>query len=126
MYIAFRHSHVLFAYLSFIFAVVWAIAAWNGADQQPGLQGRQKLFYILNRAFAGLAGLTGLVITFVGPWRHLVFPYVGLAAFMLHGGAATVSKRVLGSGRKVRLQATLLLQNVALWLAAYVMMIKSF
>lgn len=126
MYLAFKHSHLLTAALSMLLTVIWSILAWQGGTGTRGaLAGRARAIYITHRVVAGLAGITGLAVTFIGPWRMMLFPYIGLAAFVAHGIAATVSKRTFADehGASKR-QAALLIQIVALLLSAYVMAAK--
>ncbi|HFJ0420273.1 TPA: hypothetical protein ACGS08_002856 [Pseudomonas aeruginosa] len=125
MYIALKHSHLLTAVLSLLLTVAWAFLAWNGGNAGPS--GSKKATYIAHRAVAGLMGLTGLAVTFVGPWRLMLFPYVGLALFLVHGMAATMSRRVFASEHgATRRRVSLLVQMVALLLAFYLMRAKPF
>lgn len=125
MYAAFKHSHSLTAVLSVLFTLAWTFVAWRGAaPSRAGLVGRNKFFYVGNRVTAGLAGVTGIGVTFVGPWQYMVFPYIGLAAFVVHGIAATWSKRAFVSHGAASPRAALVLQSVALLVAAYVMVVK--
>lgn len=97
MYFAFKYSHLLTAILSMGLTVIWSALAWNGnGASHGGLRGKTKAIYITHRSVAGLAGLTGLGVTFAGPWQTMLFPYVGLAAFVIHGIAAGISKRTFG------------------------------
>jgi len=126
MYIAFKHMHALTAVLSLLLTLAWSVVAWRGAlPARTTLTGKARAFYIGNRVSTGLAGITGLAVTFVGPWSAMVFPYIGLAAFLVHGVAASWSKRAL-LARESRLPLTLLVQNAALLLAAYLMAAKPF
>ena len=126
MYLAFKHSHLLTAALSMLLTVTWSIFAWHERDGTGGtLVSKIKAIYIIHRVVAGLAGITGLAVTLIGPWRVMVFPYIGLAAFVVHGIAATVSKRTFGDRHAtVKRQAALLIQIAAIVLSAYVMTAK--
>lgn len=127
MYISFKISHNLTALLSLVFSLLWTIVAWRTTSiANRAFGGKVKAFYVANRVTAGLAGVTGLVVTFVGPWRYMIFPYIGLAAFVAHGVATAWSKRYLGTGGQLNLRMALLAQNAALLLAAYVMAVKAF
>ncbi|HIE1388023.1 TPA: hypothetical protein ACXJSN_003248 [Pseudomonas aeruginosa] len=128
MYIALKHSHLLTAVLSLLLTVAWSFLAWNGGKGDPaGPSGGKKATYIAHRAVAGLMGLTGLAVTFVGPWQFMLFPYVGLALFLVHGMAATMSRRVFASEHgATRRRVALLVQVVALLLAFYLMRAKPF
>lgn len=124
IYLALKHSHSLTAVLALLITLAWAAVAWNSAKPGSTLLGLRKAIYIANRAITGIAGITGLLITFVGPWREFVFPYIGLAAFVAHGLFAAASKRALGSNKHLWLRGTLLAQIAALLLASAVMATK--
>jgi len=124
MYLALKHSHTLAAVLSLLCTLAWAIVAWNGAKPGSQLLGKLKVVYIANRATTGIAGITGLLVTFVGPWREFVFPYIGLTAFIAHGLFATVSKRAFGSNKDLLQRSVLLAQVAALLVASAVMTMK--
>ncbi|THF63636.1 hypothetical protein E6C76_13660 [Pseudothauera nasutitermitis] len=124
MYLAFKHIHLATAVLSLLLAFVWTLAAWRAASAPGGQPGKVRVFYILDQAAAGLAGLSGLLVTLVGPWKLMLFPYIGLVAFIGHGLAAGAAWRTLMSGRKAVPKTALILQNLALLLAAYVMAAK--
>jgi hypothetical protein len=124
LYLALKHSHSLSAALALLITLVWTALAWNSAKPGSAAVGLRKAVYIANRAITGIAGITGLLITFVGPWREFIFPYVGLAAFVVHGLFAAASKRALGSDKSLWLRGTLLAQIAALLLASAVMATK--
>ena len=90
MYIALKHSHMLLAVLSLLCALLFALLAWK-----PLPSAKAALWYVLTRITGGLAALTGLAITFVGPWQHMVYPYVGLTLYIVHGVCAGFAKRML-------------------------------
>jgi hypothetical protein len=125
MYTALKHTHLLTAVLSLLLTVLWSALAWR-ARSTGDLRGRARAVYIIHRASAGLAGLSGLAVTFIGPWRLMLFPYVGLAAFIAHGLAASVSRRSLGAGQDAVRRTALLAQIAALLFSAYVMSAKTF
>jgi hypothetical protein len=126
MYLAFKHSHLLMAILSMLLTCIWAIIAWHGArEYSAGLMGKTRAIYIAHRAVAGLAGLTGIGVTLAGPWSTMLFPYVGLLAFLVHGMAATISRKTfVGQQYARKRKLSLLVQVIALLLSAYVMMVK--
>lgn len=127
MYIAFKHSHTLTAVLALLLTLIWTAMAWNSAGAAGQPAGKHKLIYILLRAITGLAGLTGLAVTFIGPWRTMMFPYIGLIAFLVHGVAAAISKRTFADTQQgARRQLALMVQIAALLLAAYIMAVKPF
>lgn len=123
MYFAFKHLHLLTAVLTLLLTLIWTAIAWRSRSG-PGSQlaGRAKVVYIFHRAIAGLAGITGLVLTFIGPWRYMVFPYIGLALFLVHGVAAKISRQTFSAMEQAtRRRVALLVQIVVLLLSAYVM-----
>ena len=124
MYLAFKHSHLLTAALSILMTLVWLVMAWRGGAAWVG---KVKGAYIVHRAVAGLAGLTGLVLTFIGPWQAMLFPYVGLALFVVHGLAAGVSKRhFVGNAQAGKRQLALCVQVVVILASSALMSIKPF
>lgn len=128
MYLALKHSHLLTAVLSVVLTLAWTLVAWKDRPAAPGgPTGGLKATYVVHRIVAGLAGLTGLAVTFVGPWQAMIFPYVGLAAFLVHGFAAGVSKTSFGvAAEGGKRKAMLLIQIAALLLSAWVMAAKPF
>ena len=127
MYLALKHAHVLTALLSVLMTAVWALMAWKTGAAGAALPGRAKAAYIVHRAVAGLAALTGLAITFIGPWRTMVFPYLGLAAFLVHGLAASASRRSFGNMHETAKRRLALVAQLMVVLAAtYLMRAKPF
>jgi uncharacterized membrane protein SirB2 len=126
MYFAFKHAHLLTAVLSMIMTVIWTVKAWNGQNSAPeALSGNHKLIYILHRASAGIAGLTGLAVTVTGPWMAMLFPYVGLCAFLVHGYAASISKKTFGDRHNAaKRRVALAIQLLALLFSAFIMAAK--
>lgn len=127
MYIALKHAHTLTAALTVLLTVVWSIWAWRSRTAAIGLAGKDKAIYVAHRIVAGLAGITGLAVTLVGPWRAMLFPYIGLAAFVMHGLAAGASRRFFSSGADAaKRRVALLIQVAALGISAFVMAAKPF
>lgn len=125
MYIALKHSHTLTAVLTVLLTVIWSIWAWRSRIDVTAPAGKDKAIYYAHRIVAGLAGITGLAVTFAGPWRAMLFPYIGLVAFVVHGLAAGASKRFFASeADAAKRQVALLLQISALVISAFVMAIK--
>jgi hypothetical protein len=126
-YIAFLHSHNLFAYLAIIATALWSISALRAVRRHDNaVTGARKALYSANRATTGLAALTGLGLMFMGPWRVLVFPYLGLAAFIVHGLSATATKRGVLAGDALRVMRHAIVQNLMLWISAWLMIAKPF
>lgn len=88
MYTAFKHAHTLFAVLTLLLSIAFAAMAWK-----PIAARRTTLVYVFTRIFGGLAALTGLAVTFIGPWQHMTYPYIGLILYVVHGLAAGFAKR---------------------------------
>ena len=128
MYIAFKHLHILTAVLSILMTGIWSLLAWKGdATGSRGMSSRAKAIYISHRAVAGLVAITGLAITFIGPWRTMIFPYVGLVVFVFHGIAATVSKRTFTKQDQTAIRRIALIAQIALiLLVTYAMRVKNF
>lgn len=127
MYIALKHAHTLTAALAVLLTVIWSIWAWRSRTAATGLAGKDKAIYVAHRIVAGLAGITGLAVTFVGPWRAMLFPYIGLAAFVMHGLAAGASKRFFSSeADAAKRRVALLIQVAALGISAFAMAAKPF
>ncbi|MBK1681262.1 hypothetical protein [Rhodocyclus tenuis] len=124
MYLVLKHSHTLSAALSLLVTLAWAAFAWNGAKAGSSVAGKLRAIYVANRAITGIAGITGLAVTFVGPWREFIYPYLGLAAFVVHGIFAATSKRAFGGGNDSRLRLALLAQIAALLVASALMATK--
>lgn len=125
MYIAFKHAHALTAALTVLLTVIWSFWAWPSRTGVSGVAGKDKAIYVAHRIVAGLAGITGLAVTFAGPWRAMVFPYIGLAAFVMHGLAAGASKRFFASeADSAKRRAALLIQVAAVGISGFVMAIK--
>lgn len=127
MYIALKHAHTLTAALTVLLTVIWSIWAWRSRTAANGLARKDKAIYVAHRIVAGLAGITGLAVTFVGPWRAMLFPYIGLAAFVMHGLAAGASKRFFSSeADAAKRRVALLIQVAALGISGFVMAAKPF
>lgn len=90
MYTALKHSHMLLAVLVLLFSLLFTLLAWKS---QPAP--KSTAMYLCTRIFGGIAALTGLIVTFVGPWRQMAYPYVGLILFVIHGLACGFAKRLL-------------------------------
>jgi len=116
--------HRLTAVLAILGTLVWAVAALRGAA--PGLTGGRKGLYIAAMATTGIAGLTGLAVTFVGPWSAMLFPYLGLVAVALHGVAGGMAKRAALAGRRGTVAGGVAIQLVMLLGASYLMAVKPF
>lgn len=126
MYLAFKHSHLLTGLLAMLMSLVWGVLAWPDARREAAAPGRStRLVYLVFQSFAGLAALTGIAVTIAGPWQTLMFPYIGLAAFILHSIAAGMSRRMLASpGQTFKRRVALLVQLSALLFAASIMSFK--
>lgn len=125
MYIALKHTHTLTAALTVLLTTIWSIWAWRNRIGVSSLAGKDKAIYVVHRIVAGFAGVTGLAVTFAGPWRAMLFPYIGLVAFVMHGLAAGASKRFFASeAETAKRRVALLLQIAALVISAFVMAIK--
>ena len=88
MYTAFKHSHMLLAVLTLVLSIAFVVLAWKPIPSR-----KSTLVYVFTRVFGGLAALTGLAVTFIGPWQHMMYPYIGLILYVVHGLAAGFAKR---------------------------------
>jgi hypothetical protein len=95
---------------------------------QPRLRkfaAKDKAIYLTHRAVAGIAGISDIAVMVAGDWPVTVFIYIGVAAFLIHGLAASASKRLFGSEKDAtRRQWALCAQVATLVIAGYVMAIK--
>ena len=121
MYTALKHSHMLLAVLTLLFAVLFAAAAWK-----PVPAAKSTLWYVLTRICGGLAALTGLGVTFVGPWQHMMYPYIGLIIYVVHGICCGFAKRQLTAPVPGQRRLFLVLQLLALLASAALMGAKPF
>ncbi len=111
MYIALKHSHLLFAVLTLLLSILYAAMAWK-----PTPAAKSTLVYVLARIGGGIAALTGLGVTFVGPWQHMMYPYIGLILYVVHGLCLGFAKRS-GDPAKAGVRRTLLILQFAVLLA---------
>jgi uncharacterized membrane protein YqjE len=88
MYTAFKHAHTLFAVFTLLLSIAYLGMAWKTTPA-----GKSTLVYVLTRIFGGIAALTGLAVTFVGPWQHMLYPYIGLMLYVVHGLCIGFAKR---------------------------------
>lgn len=121
MYIALKHSHMLLAVLSLLSSLLFTALAWKAVPAR-----RATLSYVFTRVFGGLAALTGLGITFVGPWQHMVYPYIGLILYVVHGVCAGFAKRQMPTTTLVTRRVMLLAQLLVLMATAGIMSTKPF
>ena len=116
MYTALKHSHMLLAVLTLLLSIAFAAMAFK-----PTPAGKSTLVYVLTRIFGGLAALSGLAITFVGPWQHMMYPYVGLILYVVHGLCIGFAKRA-NTPAQLGARRTLLIAQVAALCALTVLM----
>lgn len=108
MYLALKHSHMLFAVLTLLLSVTYLALAWKATPAA-----KSTLVYVFARIFGGIAALTGLGVTFVGPWQQMMYPYIGLILYVIHGLCLGFAKRSASASqlgqRRVLLVTQLLL-----------------
>ena len=121
MYIALKHSHMLLAVLSLLCALLFTALAWKPLPAR-----KATLSYVFTRVFGGLAALTGLAVTFVGPWQQMMYPYIGLILYVVHGVCCGVAKRLLTAPNPSTRRLVLVLQLVFLLATAAIMGAKPF
>ena len=121
MYIALKHSHMLLAVLTLLASIAFVLMAWK-----PVPAHRSLLAYVFTRIFGGLAALTGLAVTFVGPWQQMMYPYIGLILFVVHGLSAGFAKRASAAEQLALRRGLLGLQLLVLVGLCALMAIKPF
>lgn len=121
MYTALKHSHMLFAVLTLLLSIVYLALAWK-----PEPSGKSTLVYVFTRILGGLAALTGLAVTFAGPWRHMAYPYVGLILYVVHGLCIGFAKRSSAPAKLGLRRALLALQLIMLLVMTALMGAKPF
>lgn len=127
MYFGLKHAHTFSAVLLIFLTAVWTIVAWHYRPEGSRLAGKTKGIYIGQRIIAGVTAVTGVMVTFAGPWQMMIFPYIGLMAFFVYELAAGASKRFISSGyAATNRRAALLLQLTTLVVSAHVMATKPF
>lgn len=123
-YLAIRHSHIGLSILALLATLIWIALAWRSTGADTGkMPTRLRVIYVINRATIGLAGVTGLWLTLVGPWRIFLFPYLGLAGFMLHEATAVLAKKAWLRGQRT-LHALLCVQLVCILGISWLMSAK--
>lgn len=121
MYTALKHSHLLLAVLTLLLSIAFAVMAWQLSPAR-----KTTFVYIFTRVFGGLAAITGLAVTFVGPWQHMTYPYLGLILYVVHGLCAGFARRALAP-QQLALRKTLLIgQLTALLVMTALMGAKPF
>ncbi|WP_284338173.1 hypothetical protein [Comamonas sp. NoAH] len=121
MYLALKHSHMLFAVLTLLLSVGYLAMAWKSTPAT-----KSTLVYVFTRIFGGIAALTGLGVTFVGPWQHMMFPYIGLILYVVHGLCMGFAKRSIASPQLGLRRSMLALQLLVLLMLTGLMGAKSF
>lgn len=121
MYAALKHSHMLLAVLSLLCALLFTALAWK-----PLPSTKSTLWYVLTRISGGLAALTGLTVTFVGPWQQMAYPYIGLILYVVHGLCAGFAKRQITAPALGTRRTLLVAQLLFLVATAGIMSTKPF
>lgn len=123
MYTALKHSHMLFAVLTLLLSIAYVALAWK-----PTPASKSTLVYVFTRILGGIAALTGLGVTFAGPWPEtkLMFPYIGLILYVVHGLCIGFAKRSAQPSQLGMRRALLVLQFVALIALSWLMRVKPF
>jgi hypothetical protein len=119
MYQALYEAHRGLGMLSVALSVVWAVVALV-----PALRRRPRLWrpaYGLAMGVTGLSGLSGLAVMWSGSWLGLIFPWLGLAGFVVYSIAGARGRRALVAGDVSRLAGTVVIQLVVL-AAVYALM----
>lgn len=93
LYLAIRHSHIGLSLLAVLSTFCWILSTWHTPAAPYRLSGIRQITYLANRITTGLAAITGIVLTLLGPWHVLLFPYIGFAGFVIHEVLAPFSRR---------------------------------
>lgn len=126
MYTAFYEAHRGFAMLGCLATVLWAALALIPTLRNQPAPRLWKPAYIAAMATTGLAGITGLVIVWMGGWLTHVFPWLGLIAVALHGAAGVRGRKALALGASGTLAIALVVQIVTLVAIYGLMTVKPF
>ena len=118
---ALKHSHMLLAVLTLLISITFLAMAWK-----PTPAAKSTLVYVFARILGGLAALTGLAITFVGPWQHMMYPYIGLILYVVHGLCIGFAKRCLTTQQLGMRRALLVAQLLSLLALTGLMSAKPF
>lgn len=87
--------HALLSYVGFFATLYWAGAILFGAGDIPRFPKHYRISYILAMAGIGMSGILGLIVTFVGGWSGMLFPWIGLVGVALHGFLGVKAKKAL-------------------------------
>ena len=124
LYLALRHSHVGLSALAAITTLLWVVMAWRKTGSGVQLLPKWlRTTYAVNRATVGLAGLTGLWLTLIGPWHLFLFPYLGLVGLCMHEVIAVFAKRAYLHGSLKR-HSLLTAQAVCILGISWLMSVK--
>jgi len=124
LYLALRHSHIGLSALATITTLLWVVMAWRKTGSGVQLLPKWlRITYAVNSVTVGLAGLTGLWLTLIGPWHLFLFPYLGLAGLCLHEVFAGFAKRAYLQGR-LKLRWPLAAQAVCILGISWLMSVK--
>lgn len=126
MYNAFYEAHRGFAMLGCLTTVLWAILALAPTLRHRPPSRLWRPLYIAAMATTGLAGITGLVVLWIGNWLTFVFPWLGLLAVALHGVAGVRGRKALAIGASGPLATALTVQIVTLIVIYGLMTTKPF
>ena len=121
MYTALKHSHMLFAVLTLLMSILYLAMAFK-----PTPASKSTLVYVFARIFGGIAALTGLGVTFVGPWQQMMYPYIGLILYVVHGLCLGFAKRLADPAKLGTRRVLLILQLVVLFALTGLMGAKPF
>lgn len=112
---------MLFAVLTLLVSIAYLAMAWK-----PTPAGRSTLVYVFARIFGGIAALTGLGVTFAGPWQHMMYPYIGLILYVVHGLCIGFAKRSTQANQTTMRRTLLALQLLVLIILTGLMGAKPF
>lgn len=126
MYNIFNEAHRGLAILSLLLTLGWAGLLLAARQPMAELARPHRLVYAGAMASTGLVGITGIVVTAMGPWMATLFPWLGLVAVAGHGVAGARSRRALVAGDRTSALVAAGVQIVLLAAAYGLMTVKPF
>lgn len=128
-YTLLMEAHRGLAMLATLLTAAWLVITYSArrdAAVTQRLSASQRVAYIGTMAITGLAGVTGLGLVFMEPWRGFIFPWAGLVAVAIHGFAGVRARKALVANLGTRASVCALLQMVMLVATYGLMTVKPF
>lgn len=113
-YIYLIQLHKGVSMLALVLTLGWMFVVSAAPNRPQSLEGARRLIYIGAAVATGLVGLGGLILTMAGPWVSAVFPWVGMAAVIVHIIVGTRARNALSIGNRTRARLLARVQIAAL------------